>query len=267
MTVSAGADRATGLDAGELAGALAAVDAARARLRPADPTLAAWFDDYARDHRRRLAEDLVLVTQRVGTGDRVLEVGSVPLLLTAALAGRGFDVTGVDLDPERFRAGIDACGLAVVRCDVETEALPFADASFDAVVCNEVFEHLRVNPVFTVREINRVLRPGGRLMLSTPNLRSYRGVVNLVGHGRAWSVGAEPYEQYAKLERLGHMGHVREYTRREVEDFLAACGLTVTEVVPRGAPATRLEHVALRLRPSLAPMMSVVAEKAGGSGP
>lgn len=264
MTPAAGPVAA---DAGALTAALADIDAARGRVRPPDPTLAAWFDDYARDHRRRLAEDLVLVDRHFRPGDRILEVGSVPLLLTAALAARGAAVTGVDLDPDRFAAGIAACGLAVARCDIETEPLPFDDASFDGVVCNEVFEHLRVNPVFTVRQIRRVLRPGGRLLLSTPNLRSYRGVVNLLAHGRAWSVGADPYEQYAKLERLGHMGHVREYTRREVTDLLAACGLGVTAVVPRGAATTRVELVALRLRPSLAPMMSVVAERTGDPAP
>lgn len=46
----------------------------------------------------------------------------------------------------------------------EEEPLPFADDAVDVVVFNEVFEHLRVNPIFTFREINRVLRPQGTLL-------------------------------------------------------------------------------------------------------
>lgn len=54
-------------------------------------------------------------------------------------------------------------------CNVSYEKLPYADGSFDVVTAWEVFEHLE-NPYFCIREIYRILKPGGLFLLSMPNL-------------------------------------------------------------------------------------------------
>jgi SAM-dependent methyltransferase len=179
--------------------------------------------------------------------------------LTTSLHARGFDITGVDIDPSRFADFIAANGLDVVACDAERESLPFADGSFDCVLFNEIFEHLRVNLIATLHEVRRVLRKEGLLLLSTPNLHSYVGIVNFLFRRQAWAVGASPFEQYAKLESLGHMGHVREYTAREVTEFLGACGFTIRSCIFRGTTRSRLEHLAVWAFPCLRPYVTVVA--------
>ena len=189
-----------------------------------DPRLEGWYADYVRNHRRRLAFDLDLVGATAPPGARILEVGSVPLLLTAALKLAGYDITGVDLAPERFTPAIARLGLRISRCNVETEPLPFPDAGFNVVLFNEIFEHLRIDPVFTLKEVHRICVDGGNLLLSTPNLRSLRGVVNFLLHGRAYSCCGDPFTEYSKLRELGHMGHVREYTTVEVGAFFSAVG-------------------------------------------
>ena len=70
----------------------------------------------------------------------------------------GYTVTSIDIDPvyEKCRV-VDA-----------NRALPFPDRSFDLIWCSEVLEHL-VNPAFSSREFRRVLKPGGHLILTTPN--------------------------------------------------------------------------------------------------
>lgn len=239
--------------------ALAHHDALVARIRPDDPALTAWFERYARTHRHRLVADRGLVARLIPPGARLLELGSVPLLTTAALTEDGYRVRGVDVAPERFATAIDALGLDVARCDVEREPLPFADASFDAALMNELFEHLRIDPIGTLREVRRVLVPGGRLLLSTPNLRSLRGLKNLLLHNRAHAASGDVYAQYEKLETLGHMGHVREYTTREVGDFLARIGFRVETLVFRGGHGRGLVGVAERLFPSLRPFFTAVA--------
>ena len=111
----------------------------------------------------RLVEPVLDVTE-VGGGARVLDVASGPGQVAAGAAGRGASVIGVDvaegmlslarrLHPEiEFRRG-------------DAEALPFPDASFDAVVANFVMLHLG-RPEQAVAEFARVLAPGGRLALT-----------------------------------------------------------------------------------------------------
>lgn len=97
---------------------------------------------------------------------------------SARLAELGMDVTAVDIeavepfyfDPKR-RVLADA-----------NLALPFADGEFDAMVSIEGIEHLE-NPSFFLRECARVVRPGGWVFLSTPNVDSYRSRRSAYIHG------------------------------------------------------------------------------------
>ena len=81
-------------------------------------------------------------------------------------------MVGIDADEETVaRARDDYPGPTFVAGDVC--ALPFPDSSFDAAVCFEVIEHV-ADPAALVRELARVLRPGGTLAISTPNARMER---------------------------------------------------------------------------------------------
>ena len=237
------------------------LDRIAARMRPDDAALEEWFAGYFREHRRRLAGDLRLVADHLEPGARILEYGAVPPLVTAALAALGYEVRGLDIAPRRFASAIAELGLEVAACDVETEPPPFADATFDAVLFNEIFEHLRIDPVFTLRQVLRLLEPGGLLLLSTPNLRSFRGLRNLLLDHQAHAASGDVYSQYEKLETLGHMGHVREYTAREVADFLARVGFEVEGVVFRGGHGRGLVGLAERLLPSLRPSFTLIARR------
>ena len=129
------------------------------------------------------------------------------------------------------------------------------------VIFNELFEHLRINPIFTMREIHRVLKPGGRLMLSTPSLRSLRGLANLLLKDKSFSVSANLYEAYEKLEWLGHMGHVREYTATEVTVFLDRLGFDIDALVFRGRDPNNLINRIIGVFPALKPFVTYVARR------
>jgi SAM-dependent methyltransferase len=232
-----------------------------------EASLGSWFAQYQKQHRNRLAADLQLVGQFAQPAARVLEYGAVPLLMTAALKERGYQVSALDLAPERFSKSIAALGLDVKRCNVETEPVPFDDQTFDLILFNELFEHLRIDPIFTLEEAHRVLAPGGRLLLSTPNLRSFRGLRNLILHNQGHASSAGIYRQYEKLRSLGHMGHVREYTTLEVADFLERTGFEVDKIVFRGGHGSGLVGLAERLAPRLRPFFSIVASRSpAGAG-
>lgn len=95
---------------------------------------------------------------------RLLDVPAGEGALGARLSRLGFDVCCCDLYPEIFRAA----GIEVKRGDLSA-ALPYEDASFDYVTCLEGIEHIE-NPHQCIREFARLLKPGGQLILSTPNI-------------------------------------------------------------------------------------------------
>ena len=237
------------------------IEACAAKLLPADKSLYEWHTNYVKNHKRRIAFDLDIVSEQVSEGSSIIEFGAVPLIFTAALSATNYSVTGVDIAPERYRETIDKLGINVAKCNIELEKLPFENNSFDTAIFNEIFEHLRINPIFTLSEVLRVLKPGGVLMLSTPNLRSIAGIINFLRHNRSFSCTGDVYTQYGKLEEVGHMGHVREYTTTEVAEFLEKIGFEITAVVHRGSFASRKKKWIAKLFPSLRPYASYVARK------
>jgi SAM-dependent methyltransferase len=184
-----------------------------------DKELENWSRNYLHNHKKRYQHDIRLIKENYQTG-RILELGSAPFHLTNILKEMELPVTGVDIAPERFDGFIKSQKLEVVKCNVETEKLPFKDNEFHLILFNEIFEHLRINPIATLREINRVLHPDGILILTTPNLYSIRNVIHLM-LGKGFD---DPYDQFKRLEEIGHMGHVREYSGKQVKKFLTNTG-------------------------------------------
>ncbi len=93
-----------------------------------------------------------------GSGKTALDLGCRDGYWSEKLAAKGYDVTAVDLAPKYEKA-------LAMNAD---RPFPVPDSSFDLVWSSEVIEHLS-NPAFTVAEINRVLKPGGVLVMTTPN--------------------------------------------------------------------------------------------------
>lgn len=186
--------------------------------------LAEWSRNYLRFHKARYNFDLDMIERYYRTG-MILEAGSAPYHLTLLMKLAGWPVKGVDIDPSRQAGFIQSAGLDVVQSNIETARLPFEDESFHYIIFNEIFEHLRINPIATLREMRRVLHPDGVMVLSTPNLYDVRNVINLL-RGKGFD---DPFEQFSKLESIGHMGHVREYTPAQVRKFLTETGFEVRE--------------------------------------
>jgi SAM-dependent methyltransferase len=97
---------------------------------------------------------------------RALDLGAGQGALSHAMNLRGFDVTAADINTRQFRAA----GVACSKIDLN-RPLPFHDGGFDLVFAVEVLEHLE-SPRAFLREIFRVLRPGGLAVISTPNITS-----------------------------------------------------------------------------------------------
>src|SRR5690606_35036297 len=75
------------------------------------------------------------------------------------------------------------------------------------------------------------------------------------------------YSEYMKLEKLGHMGHVREYTPKEMVIFLQKCGFSVKAIIYRGGPNYKstwknvLARLVVKIAPHLSNYFTIVAVK------
>ena len=113
----------------------------------------------------------------LGASARILDAPCGAGRLTAALRARGCDARGADIEP----GAATLIGDSFERVDL-AQPWPWPDASFDAVLSVEGIEHLE-SPFAYLREIHRVLKPGGTLVLTTPNIVSLRSRVRFLGSG------------------------------------------------------------------------------------
>jgi SAM-dependent methyltransferase len=208
-----------------------------------------WHVNDLANHARRYLADLRIIEELAPAGT-VLEIGAAPCHMTALLKLSGYAAVGIDVDPDRVGGLIERFRLDVRRCDIERSPLPFPDESFACAMLCETFEHLRVDPAFVLSEINRVLKSGGALLVTTPNVYSLPSLGRyLLGRSIA-----DPVQEFGKLRGIGHMGHVREYSAGEVARFIGASGFAVQRLDYRyhrnfRGSRGKLLHVAYRIAP------------------
>jgi glycosyltransferase involved in cell wall biosynthesis/SAM-dependent methyltransferase len=104
--------------------------------------------------------------------------------------------------------------------DVEHDRFPFPDSYFDVALCCELIEHLREDPMHMLIELNRILKWGGLLILTTPNIASAHSIREAIS-------GSSPY-----IYGLHHIAdptdrHMREYTFKDVSVALESAGFKV----------------------------------------
>lgn len=181
-------------------------------------------------------------------GSFVVDAGAFPGTLTRLLKEHGWRVMALDKKPDRgvmlqqrFKSGasgetdaagdemtflqaMERVGVEVRSTDLETSRWPVESETVDAIVLTEVIEHLWVDPLFALTEMNRILKCGtGVLLLSTPNLLSIRNRVNFL-RGRMGRVIEHPFVAFLKKARLGHVGHIRLYAPAELDMMLRLLG-------------------------------------------
>lgn len=135
---------------------------------------ATWSAKYAPDGRLtgRLARLAEAVDGRVRSGGEVLDLGCGSGDLARQLAAAGYRVAGCDIAPRMLAqaAAADSVrGVSWIRLDLRWRALPFGPASLDAVVASSLLEYVS-DPSAVLRECARVLRPGGVLLCTVPDV-------------------------------------------------------------------------------------------------
>ncbi len=165
-------------------------------------------------------------------------VGAIGRYLQDGLAAE--ELYGVEISERRLEAA-RARGLRACLADVNSEALPFADGSFDAVFCGEVIEHL-TDTDHLLDEIARTLAPAGVCVLTTPNLAMWPNRLAL-------ALGWQPFDTSVSLRRevgrpkllvsdWGCRGHLQVFTLRALRELLVGHGFRVLAV--SGAPLSEV---------------------------
>jgi SAM-dependent methyltransferase len=141
-------------------------------------------------HVRRLVETALLLPP-ASPGARMVDLGTHPAVLNvlAQVGGYG-DAEGVDYDaagPELWTVDLPVWGGGEERSyrihnrDLQRDRLPFDDETVDLVTSLETLEHL-LDPMHLLIEANRILKPGGAMLLTTPNVVSWRSLLRAAEH-------------------------------------------------------------------------------------
>jgi glycosyltransferase involved in cell wall biosynthesis/SAM-dependent methyltransferase len=187
--------------------------------------------DYVEVHLSRLERTLA-ITPEGGPEDRILEMGAY-LQITPALKTRlgygevrgcYFGTAGGTLQREVTSESGETFECAVDLFDAEKDPFPYSDGSFSTVLCCELLEHLTADPLHMMAEINRILKPGGHLVLTTPNLASLRALAGILQgfHPQLFSAYIRPRNGVVDAR------HAREYTPIELRKLLEGSGFEVT---------------------------------------
>lgn len=119
--------------------------------------------------RLRWARRVEMLTRHLSRGSKVLELGCGTGYFTKQLAKTGADVTAIDISPDLLEVAQRECRESNVRLEIENAyELSYHDELFDSVVGSSVLHHLDVDAA--VREVYRVLKPGGTIFFTEPNM-------------------------------------------------------------------------------------------------
>jgi SAM-dependent methyltransferase len=153
---------------------------------------------------------------------KVLEIGASPFFASRAMIhflgldpGRFFMIDGAgpcDHNVVREEVVLSSRPYGLFRLNAETTPLPFADESFDLVICQDVIEHLFYDPLYLVQQCNRVLKKGGILVLSTsPAVFSWHVTLrHLLNLNVEMGYDVTYRNPYARHHRLFSLAEVRQ---------------------------------------------------------
>lgn len=185
-------------------------------------------DEYTRVHWRRYARSLHIALEQLNnTPARVLEIGTsttIPLVLQALAPDVDVEVTdftGNKPVHELELPGADGTTRTVraYTADLEFERITCENERYDTVLCLEVLEHMEVDPMALLDEINRTLKPGGTLLLTTPNICGSRNIAKILA-------GRDPYFYMQYQRGASYHRHNYEYSVWSLRHLLTAAGFT-----------------------------------------
>lgn len=157
---------------------------------------------------------------------KILEVGSFLGVVSVILSRIGFQVISIDIDEYISSKNLQQLfidnGIRFSAVNLRDYRIPLSSEEFDAVIMCEVLEHLNFNPLPVIKEINRILKKGGLLYITLPNLLRSVNVLQLALYGKSIHNPIKDFfTQLSSTEGNKIVGlHWREYTSAELKEML-----------------------------------------------
>lgn len=166
------------------------------------------------------------VQEDLASSERILDIGPGIGVFAIFVKEIGKKVSVID-HPEAIREDdvLEKNNIPIDRVDVLCEKIPYPANYFDMVTMFDIIEHLHGSPHHCLQEVRRVLEPNGVLFLTTPN------AVNLRKRTRVL-LGKSNYPDLESFFRseYPYKGHVREYTKSEIERIMIWSGFTTVRL-------------------------------------
>ena len=165
----------------------------------------------------------------IGSNQRVLELGAAAGDMTRALAAQSCRVTAIEYDAAN-RADLEEVADEVIIADLnDPHVFDRIDGNFDVVLAGDVLEHL-IDPETVLKSVVRLLAPGGRVVISLPNIAH-------VDVRLALLQGRFDYTTVGLLDKT----HLRFFTRKSIDQLVTAAGLLIIEMHKVRHPAFHTE--------------------------
>ena len=190
-----------------------------------------WSMDYFNGHLEDYEKGLSELEQVAPSRGELLDVGCASGVFLNLARTRGWHSTGIDPSQYASRRAEERFGLSVI-VGVLGDA-SFSEGRFDAVTLWDVLEHLRA-PSVSLREIWRILKPGGHLVIQTNNVKS---LLYEVGD---WSYRLSLGRMQSPVARLYPSYHLHYFTEETLKRFLERNGFKRLLCLPRAYPVERI---------------------------
>lgn len=196
----------------------------------------------------RLLKTLELIPEDINKKSRVLELGASPYFMSLLLKKKpGCSIDFANYFGENQKGNGTETLVSekyherhVIRFrhfNVEKDRFPFRKGSYDLALFCEVIEHLTVDPVHSLVEINRLLKRGGYLLITTPNVLRYENVLKLIR-------GENIHDHYSGYGPYGR--HNREYTPGELRALAENLGFRVVKLYTRVTGSTNVTEFSIK---------------------
>jgi len=189
----------------------------------------------------------------------ILDLGANPYHLSMCLKNFGFNVLGINYDFGQIEREAEKNGVIIKTADLALGKIPVADNYFDYVLFSETLEHFNFHPGEIIKEIHRILKSAGKVIITTPNLARLNNRIKLF-------FGKSIHQSLVETTPI--VIHHREFTGEELISLLKQANFKITlfEYADFNYPGNNIfikiinRFLGLIIR-SLKPNIVIVAEK------